>query len=47
MVFTLTRRMDFLPLVSPKRRSPDPSATGKTTSRSSSTRSCSSSVRAS
>ena len=44
MVLVSTRRMGFLPLVSPKKRSPAPRMTGKTTSRSSSTRSCSISV---
>src|SRR5713226_3376124 len=37
MVRVLRRRMAFLSLVSPKRRSPAPSTTGKTNSRSSST----------
>ena len=44
-VWVSTRRMGFLSLVSPKRRSPAPSTTGKIFSRSSSTRSCSISVR--
>ena len=44
-VWVSTRRMGFLSLVSPKRRSPAPSTTGKIFSRSWSTRSCSSSVR--
>src|SRR6266542_1507456 len=47
MVRALRRRMGFLSLVSPKRRSPAPSTTGKIFSRSSSTRSCSISVRTS
>ena len=46
-VWVSTRRIGFLSLVSPKRRSPAPSTTGKIFSRSSSTRSCSISVRAS
>ena len=37
--------MGFLSLASPKKRSPVPSTTGKTTNRSSSTRSCSISAR--
>ena len=41
-----TRRTCFVSLVSPNRRSPVPSTTGKTFNRSSSTRSCSSNVRA-
>src|SRR5215468_7656574 len=44
MVWVLRRRMGFLSLVSPKRRTPVPSTTGKIFSRSSSTRSCSISV---
>ena len=36
MVPLLIRRRDFLSVVSPRRRSPAPSTTGKTTSRSSS-----------
>src|ERR1700735_601123 len=47
MVFVSIRRRGRLSLVSPNRRSPAPSATGKTVSRSSSTRSCSISVRTS
>ncbi len=40
-VWVSTSRMGFLSLVSPKRRSPAPSTTGKIFNRSSSTRSCS------
>src|SRR5579875_2619254 len=47
MVLVSIRRRGRLSLVSPNRRSPAPSATGKTVSRSSSTRSCSISVRTS
>src|SRR5215475_11815859 len=46
-VFVWMRRRDRLSLVSPNRRSPAPTATGKTVRRSSSTRSCSISVRTS
>src|SRR6266567_620790 len=46
-VWVSRRRMGLLSLVSPKRRSPAPSTTGKIFSRSSSTRSCSISVRTS
>jgi hypothetical protein len=38
-VWVSTRRIGFLSLVSPKRRAPAPSTTGKIVSRSSSTRS--------
>src|SRR6266516_4060303 len=43
-IFESTSRRGFLSLVSPKRRFPVPSTTGNTISRSSSTRSCSTSV---